>query len=98
MDPRLAARVDPSDVVQEVLAEAGRRLDRYLAERPLPFDPWLRQLACDRLVEQHRRHVLAGRRSVTREEPGGLPEGSAAALAELLPVGGESPSAGVRRE
>ena len=36
-DPRLAARVDPSDVVQEALAEAARRLDGYLHERPLPF-------------------------------------------------------------
>ena len=39
MDPRLAARLDPSDVVQEVLAEADRRLDAYVRERPLPFIP-----------------------------------------------------------
>jgi RNA polymerase sigma-70 factor (ECF subfamily) len=36
LDRRLAARVDPSDVVQEVLAEASRKIDRYLRERPLP--------------------------------------------------------------
>ena len=30
LDRRLAARVDPSDVVQEALAEADRRLDDYL--------------------------------------------------------------------
>jgi len=30
MDPRLAARVDPSDLVQETLTEAHRRLDQYL--------------------------------------------------------------------
>jgi DNA-directed RNA polymerase specialized sigma24 family protein len=50
LDPRLAARVDPSDVVQEALAEADRRLDRYIQERPLPFYPWLRQLVQDRPV------------------------------------------------
>ena len=33
MDPVLAARVDPSDVVQEVLVEAHRTLDGYL-QRP----------------------------------------------------------------
>jgi RNA polymerase sigma-70 factor, ECF subfamily len=66
LDPRLAARIDPSDVVQEVFAEADRRLGRYLRERPLPFYPWLRQLALDRLVAHHRRHVRAGRRSVLR--------------------------------
>ena len=45
LDRRLAARVDPSDVVQEALADAGRKLDDYLRDRPLPFYPWLRQLA-----------------------------------------------------
>src|SRR5262249_62353015 len=67
LDRRLAARVDPSDVVQESLAEADRRLDGYLRERPLPFYPWLRQLAWERLTALYRRHVPAQPRSVTRE-------------------------------
>src|SRR5262245_8049497 len=75
-DPRLAARVDPSDVVQETLAEANARLDAYLRDRPLPFYPWLRQLAQQRLIDLHRRHVRARRRSVTREEVD-LPDRSA---------------------
>jgi RNA polymerase sigma-70 factor (ECF subfamily) len=100
MDSRLAARVDPSDVVQEALAEADRRLDGYLHERPVPFYPWLRQLAWDRLVEQHRRHLRAGRRSVLREQaaPLGLPDASAEVLAEELLGRGESPSAGAQRD
>src|SRR5947209_19815970 len=57
LDPRLAARVDPSDLVQETLAVAHRRLDDYLRDRPLPFYPWLRQIAADRLADAHRRHV-----------------------------------------
>src|SRR4051794_8445239 len=58
-DPRLAARVDPSDVVQEALTEAAGKLDRYLSARPLPFYPWLRQLALERLAALRRRHVGA---------------------------------------
>ena len=66
IDPRLAARVDPSDVVQESLAEADRRLADYLRDRPLPFYPWLRQLALERLADLHRRHVRTQKRSVRR--------------------------------
>src|SRR5690349_1873499 len=57
MDRRLAARLDPSDVVQEALADAVQQLPHYCQNRPLPFYPWLRQLAWDRLAELHRRHI-----------------------------------------
>jgi RNA polymerase sigma-70 factor (ECF subfamily) len=94
-DRRLAARLDPSDLVQETLVEADRRLDAYLRDRPLPFYPWLRQLAWNRMIDARRFHVRAGRRTVHREEPGGLPEGSVIELAERL-LGGDAPSAGLR--
>ena len=45
MDRRLVARVDPSDVVQDVLAVATRDLSDYLRTRPMPFYAWLRKLA-----------------------------------------------------
>jgi RNA polymerase sigma-70 factor (ECF subfamily) len=100
MDPRLAARVDPSDVVQETLTEADRRLDGYLKDRPLPFYPWLRQLAWDRLIEEHRRHIHAARRSVMREEAPSpaLPDASALELAGRLVSAGASPSEAARRD
>ncbi len=99
LDRRLAARVDPSDVVQEALADADRRLDDYLRERPLPFYPWLRQFARDRLIDARRRHLHARRRSVGREEPGGLPlpDESVAALAGRLLASGTSPSGRLMR-
>lgn len=100
LDPRLAARVDPSDVVQDVLAEADHRLDRYIHTRPLPFYPWLRQLAWDRLADQHRQHLRAIRRSVTREEGAAwdLSDASAEELAQRLLAPDESPSAGMLRD
>ena len=84
MDPRLSARVDPSDVVQETMAVASRRLSDYLRDEPLGFYPWLRQIACDRLVDVHRRHVRAGNRTVRREEPLGMADTSAIQLADQL--------------
>jgi RNA polymerase sigma-70 factor, ECF subfamily len=100
VDRRLSARVDPSDVVQEALADASQHLDDYLRERPLAFYPWLRQFAWQRLVELHRRHVLAGKRSVTREERGDVlvSDQSAGALADRLLAPGTSPSHRVLRD
>jgi RNA polymerase sigma-70 factor (ECF subfamily) len=100
LDRRLAARVDPSDVVQEALAEAARKLDDYLRQRPLPFYPWLRQLAWERLVKLHQRHLRASRRSATREEPGllNLPDDSALELAGRLLEAGSGPAERLLRE
>jgi RNA polymerase sigma-70 factor (ECF subfamily) len=94
LDRRLAARVDPSDVVQETLAAAAQKLPAYLRERPLPFYPWLRAIALERVSKVHQRHLRAGRRSVTREEPGleSLPDESALTLARMLIDSGPSPS------
>ncbi|MGH7200399.1 MAG: sigma-70 family RNA polymerase sigma factor [Planctomycetaceae bacterium] len=69
LDRRLAGRVDASDVVQDVLLEAHRRLEEYLREPRMPFHLWLRQLAKDRIIDMHRRHRAAQRRSVERERP-----------------------------
>jgi RNA polymerase sigma-70 factor (ECF subfamily) len=85
LDKRLLKRVDPSDIIQETLIQANRRLDQYLRDRPIPFYPWLRQLAWDQLVTALRRHVYAGRRSRNREEiVPNLSDESVAALATCL--------------
>lgn len=98
-DPRLAARVDPSDVVQEALADAAHKLDGYLRDRPLPFYPWLRRLAWERMVLLHRRHVRSQRRSVTREERAmELPDGSVLDLARRLAASSSGPSGRLRRD
>jgi RNA polymerase sigma-70 factor, ECF subfamily len=69
LDPALAQRVDASDVVQDVLLEASRRLGDYLQHPALPFHLWLRQMAKDHLIDAHRRHRKAQRRSLDREQP-----------------------------
>jgi RNA polymerase sigma-70 factor (ECF subfamily) len=68
LDRAVSQRVDASDVLQDVLLEASRRLDDYLRDPKLPFHLWLRQLAKDRIIDTHRRHRAAGRRSVDREQ------------------------------
>jgi RNA polymerase sigma-70 factor (ECF subfamily) len=93
LDRRLSARVDPSDVVQEALATAARHLDEYLRDRPLPFYPWLRQFAWERLCKLHRHHIHAKQRSIHREEPNmPLPDESVRRLAHRLLASSTSPS------
>ena len=67
IDVRLAARLDPSDIVQEALIEALRLLPAYLSLRPVAFYPWLKQITANRLIDLHRRHLLAKQRTVRRE-------------------------------
>jgi RNA polymerase sigma-70 factor, ECF subfamily len=95
LDRGVAARLDPSDVVQEALAEAAQHLDEFLRTRPLPYYAWLRQFAWERLVKLHRHHIRSKKRSVTREEARSmpLPEDSVLRLARLVAGGaGSSPS------
>lgn len=50
-------RVDPSDIVQETLLAASRRVDDFLARRPTSFRIWLRQQAIERLIDVKRQHL-----------------------------------------
>ncbi|MCA9260307.1 MAG: sigma-70 family RNA polymerase sigma factor [Planctomycetales bacterium] len=69
MDQVLKRRVDASDIVQEVMIEANRRLNQYLENPAMPFHLWIRQMAKDRLIDAHRRHRQSARRSIDREQP-----------------------------
>jgi RNA polymerase sigma-70 factor (ECF subfamily) len=68
MDRGMAQRIDASDIVQDALLEAHRRLRDYLGDATMPFHVWLRHIAKDRLIDAHRRH-RAQRRDVGREQP-----------------------------
>jgi RNA polymerase sigma-70 factor (ECF subfamily) len=96
LEPRLHARVDASDVIQEAQLEAARRLASYLQEPALPFRLWLRQLACERLVMLRRYHRGAAQRSLDREVP--LPERSSLLLARQLLAAGSTPGQRLDRE
>ena len=69
LDRAIQRRVDASDIVQEVMLEASRRLPEYLKNPIMPFHLWLRQMARDRLIDAHRRHQVAERRAIDREQP-----------------------------
>jgi RNA polymerase sigma-70 factor (ECF subfamily) len=94
LDPRLSARVDPSDVLQDALTCAAARLPEYLRHQPVAFYPWLRQIVRNELIDIHRRHVLAQRRAVDREQTfgWGISDASAMRIADRLTSDESSPS------
>jgi RNA polymerase sigma-70 factor, ECF subfamily len=101
MDPRLQARVDPSDVIQESFVEAWTRLGDFVRDRPMSFFLWLRFLTGQRLISLHRHHFGSQKRDAGREQARktASPGMSSVSLARRLFTDGTSPSeAAVRTE
>lgn len=94
MDRRLRGREDASDIIQEVYIDAHQRLHHYLETRELSFFIWLRQLATQRLIDIHRRHLKAEKRDVKQEIPleGTRGAGTSASIASFLIAQFASPS------
>src|SRR6202044_3825793 len=67
MDRRLAARIDPDDVLQESFLAARTRIDNFLAEPHGSFFVWLRLIALQTLFDQHRHHIGAEMRNAGRD-------------------------------
>lgn len=86
MDRVIERRVDASDIVQDVMIEANRRLADYLANPTMPFRLWLRHMARDRLIDAHRRHRVAATRSLDREVPLVAYDGDGSAVDGLVGV------------
>src|SRR5207244_2738412 len=68
LDARLTARLDPSDVLQEVYLDVAGQIRAYLRRPRVAFYVWLRGLAWERLMKLHRRHLGAGCRAAGREQ------------------------------
>jgi RNA polymerase sigma-70 factor (ECF subfamily) len=83
LDRKIQRRLDVSDVVQDVLVEANRRLKDYLANPVLGFHLWLRQIAKDRIIDAHRRHRGSAKRSVDKERALAVPAADDRSTMEL---------------
>ncbi|OYP30418.1 sigma-70 family RNA polymerase sigma factor [Rhodopirellula sp. MGV] len=67
VDMRLRARTDLSDILQEAYMDAFRRIEHFLKKPELSFYVWLRQITLQRLIDNHRAHLLAEKRSLRTE-------------------------------
>ena len=86
MDPRLAGRVDPSDVLQDAYIDINNLIHEF-REGDLPFFLWLRLKVGHRLSYLHRYHLGTKKRSAFREVSlvtGPMPAASSISLASQL--------------
>jgi RNA polymerase sigma-70 factor (ECF subfamily) len=98
LDSRVAARVDASDVVQEALLDAARKLVDYERHRPLPFYPWLHRLTSERLAVVHRRHRRGARNVGREQQTSSWPDDSAVLLVDRLVTVDTTPGHSLVRE
>jgi RNA polymerase sigma-70 factor (ECF subfamily) len=100
LDPRLRARLDASDVVQEAFLDVAHDLDSYLADPKLSPLLWLRLHVGRRLTTLHRQHLGTRMRDAGLEislYQGALPEASSAALASMILGRHTSPTQAAQR-
>jgi RNA polymerase sigma-70 factor (subfamily 1) len=50
------ALADASDIVQKAMTVAAKRLDDFIARRPMPVFPWLYALTRDQIGKAHKKH------------------------------------------
>ena len=100
MDPRVRARLDASDVLQEAYLDLAGDLEAYRADPKLQPLLWMRLHVGRRLTLLHRRHLGTAMRDAGLEislyrEP--LPQASSAALAAMLLGRHTSPTQAAQR-
>jgi RNA polymerase sigma-70 factor, ECF subfamily len=67
LDPRLQARVSPSDVVQETLFEAHRDFPGFAGRTVPEFRGWLRKILIHNVARMVEHHLIAEKRDARRE-------------------------------
>ena len=84
LDPVLAGRVDPDDVLQDAWLAAAGRLEHFLADETMSLFVWLRLIVGQTLVDLQRRHLGAKMRDAYREQSLHLPSLSRSTTASLV--------------
>ena len=77
INPKVAVRCGPSDIVQETLAEALAGFKEFRGEDEAQFTAWIGRIHQHRMDDAARKHLIAKRRSADREQRVGDANGTA---------------------
>lgn len=67
LHPKLRGRIDPDDVLQDAWMRANDRIQHFLTDGSRSCFIWFRMIVCQTLIDVHRRHLGAEKRSAARE-------------------------------
>jgi RNA polymerase sigma-70 factor (ECF subfamily) len=98
LDPRLRAKLDASDVVQDVLARAWEKIEQFRGGTPGELKAWLRQILTTGLAEAVRKWTRPGRDVGLERALLQAVERSSQRLEEYLSDQGLSPDQQAQRE
>lgn len=97
IDPKMQARVDASDVVQQTFLEAQRDLQSFRGEVEQELAVWLRRILEHNVSESIERHLTTQKRSAKREQSMDDSRGKGMAMRARLPSEQSTPSQKVMR-
>ena len=98
ISPRLQAKLDASDVVQQTLLKAHEKMDQFRGHSPAELMAWLRQILANQLAEAGRKFTTEAR-DLAREHSLQINlDNSSARLQAWLVADQTSPSQRVMRE
>lgn len=95
LHPQLQGRVDVDDVLQEAWIKAMGQIDHFLTDASRSCFVWFRMIVSQTLVDLHRRHLGAAKRSAAKEfsiHSGWSPESTSYSIAFHLLGSMTSPS------
>ncbi len=100
LDPRLAGRIDPDDILQEAYLSAAQRCSHVEGQTEQSLFIWLRLIVAQTLADLHRRHLGARKRDAGREVAGRMGDAATSTtmpMARCLLASVTSPLTALRR-
>lgn len=67
LDPRLSGRLDADDILQEAWMRTIDRIDSFISDASRSSFIWFRMIVTQTMVDLHRRHLGAQKRSAAKE-------------------------------